>query len=126
VSFDAQLQGAGGVLLNQRRRPHHRLQILVPSGYESGEAYIVGKCHVCGSEFGEGQEAAWQRHVGDCARKHMGEILANRPSERQKGGPFDPDNWDREVDDYMVNVVGKRMREEGRFEVRPSERAGFS
>src|SRR5438552_18365309 len=86
---------------------------------------VVGVCHVCGSEFGEGQEQTWQKHVGDCARKHMDEILAMRPSERNKGGPFDPETWDPEVEAHMAEV-GRRMLRERRLEVLPHERAGHS
>jgi hypothetical protein len=87
--------------------------------------HVVGVCHVCGSEFGEGQEQVWQRHVGDCARRHMDEILAMRPSERNKGGPWDPETWDPEVDAHM-REVGRRMLRERRLEVLPHERAGHA
>lgn len=86
---------------------------------------VVGVCHVCGEKFGEGQEQLWQKHVGECARAHMDEILASRPSERNKGGPFDPETWDPEVEAHM-REVGKRMLAEGRLEVLPHERAGHS
>lgn len=86
---------------------------------------VVGVCNVCGAEFGEGQEQTWQKHVGNCARKHMDEILAMRPSQRNKGGPFDPDTWDPEVEAHM-REVGRRMLREGRLEVLPHERAGHS
>lgn len=114
---------AQGVLLGQNRRPAHALTILVPRGYD--DTTIVGVCHVCDAKFGEGQEEAWQRHVGKCARAHMDEIRASTPKARQRGTVFDPENWDPEVEDYMLSV-GKRMLREGRMEVKPHERAGFS
>ena len=117
----------GAVLLDKhrRRRPSHALTILVPRGYEDGQVVIVGRCHVCGAEFGEGEEQRWQKHVGDCARAHIDEIRAMAPSEKNRGGPFDPNNWDPEVDAHMLEV-GEQMRREGRWEVKPHERAGFS
>lgn len=115
---------ATGVLLDATGRPHRGgLTILVPQGHE--DVYVVGRCHVCGAEFGEGQEQAWQKHVGACARKHMDEILASRPSERNKGTLWDPNMWDPELDEHM-RQVGLAMAREGRMEVRRNERAGFS
>jgi hypothetical protein len=86
---------------------------------------VVGVCHVCGAKFGEGSETAWQRHVGECARAHMDEIMAARPSQALKGGPFDPESWDPEVEAHM-RKVGETMLREGRMEVLPHERAGHS
>jgi hypothetical protein len=120
---------AQGVILrgrNEQRRPKRSLTILVPRGHESEGVVIVGVCHVCGSKFGEGQEQVWQKHVGECARAHMDEIQASTPSERAKGGPWDPNNWDPEVEEYLQRVVGPRMLREGRFEMKPSEYAGLS
>lgn len=90
---------------------------------------MIGVCHVCplfGREtrFYAGEEQAWQRHVGQCARAHLDELRALAPSHADKGTPFDPENWDPEVDKHMLQV-GKRMLEEGRFEVKPHERAGL-
>jgi hypothetical protein len=112
-----------GVLLGPNRRPAHALTILVPHGYD--DARIVGVCHICDAKFGEGQEQAWERHVGKCARAHIDEIRANTPKAKQKGTVFDPDSFDPEIESYMLEV-GKRMLREGRWEVKPNERAGFS
>jgi len=46
-----------------------------------------------------------------------------RPSQRNKGGPFDPESWDPEVEAHM-REVGRTMLREGRLEVLPHERAG--
>lgn len=113
----------GAVLLDKRRRTQHSLEILVPGGYETRPEDIVGHCLVCGSKFYRGEEEAWQRHVGDCARAHMDDILNSAPSVRDKGTPFEP--WDPEVEQHMLGV-GRRMLAEGRREVLPHERAGFS
>lgn len=118
---------AAPVLLNPAgaRRRSGGLTIIVPRGYEDGDVVIVGKCHVCGGEFGEGEEQRWQEHVGNCARAHMDEIRAMAPSEANKGTLWDPNEWDPEVDAHMLEV-GRRMRREGRMVVKRSERAGFS
>lgn len=117
---------ARGVLLDARRRPRARpLTILVPRGHEQEDVVIVGRCHVCGSEFGPGEEQAWRSHVGKCARAHIDEIRASAPSERVKGTLWDPNNFDPEVDAHM-REVGRRMLREGRWEVLPHERAGLS
>ncbi len=97
------------------------------------EQPVVGRCKVvvnaagamCGATFYAGQEAAWERHVGDCARKHLDEIRAQAPSQRNKGTIFDNDGRDLEIERHL-HRVGERMKREGRLEVLPSERAGFS
>lgn len=123
---------AQGVLLDRRGgHPGRGLQILVPKGYEEGEVRIIGVCHVCRlvlekeTVFGEGEEQAWQRHVGECARAHIDELRALAPSHVDKGTVFDPNEWDKELDDYMRGV-GRRMLAEKRWTVKPHERAGFS
>jgi hypothetical protein len=58
-----------------------------------------------------------------CARRHLDEIRASSPRERNRGGPFDPDQWDPEIDAHMKRV-GERMLKEGRLEMDRSERAG--
>lgn len=122
---------AQGVLLERGRRPQRSLTILVPRGHEEAPPAIFGHCWVClavlGKEtiFHAGEEQAWERHVGECARKHLDEIRALAPSHVDAGGPFDPNNWDPEVDEHMRGV-GRRMLKEGRWEVKPHERAGLS
>lgn len=86
---------------------------------------VVGKCHVCGSEFGEGQEAAWEKHVGRCARAHIDDIRQSAHEQLRKGTLWDEDTWDPEVAAHL-REVGKRMLREGRLEVLPHERAGNS
>lgn len=119
----------GAVLLDRHRRPRHSLTILVPRGYEDIEGpVLIGVCHVCqmlGREtrFYAGEEQAWQRHVGRCARANLEEIRARAPRERQRGTPFDPDVWDPEEEAHMLRV-GQRMLAEGRMELRRNERAG--
>jgi hypothetical protein len=42
---------------------------------------------------------------------------------KNRGGPFDPETWDPEEEAHLLRV-GRRMREEGRWEVKPNERPG--
>ena|SRR5215831_6563354 len=109
----------GGILLGEQPAPRART-LYVPSGYEDRVAF---RCNVCGAGFPQEQAAVWQRHVGECARRNMDEILASRPSERNRGGPFDPESWDPELEAHM-REVGRTMLREGRMEVKRSERAG--
>lgn len=83
----------------------------------------VGGGEVCGKPFFPGEERAFQKHVGECAREHADEIRAESP--RQKMPVFDEETWDPEVAAHM-REVGRRMLREGRLETKPNERAGFS
>ena len=82
----------------------------------------TGEDQVCGKLFYPGEERAWQRHVGECAREHMDQVQASRPSVRL---PAVYESLDPEVDAHMERV-GKQMLKEGRLTVHPHERAGFS
>jgi hypothetical protein len=110
---------ARGVLLGDAANRGRGLQILVPRGYEDAE--VIGKCLVpgCGARFYAGDEAAWEKHVGPCARKNLDRIHALKRSL-----PIFED-YDPEVSKHLRGV-GKRMLREGRLEVRKNEGAGFS
>lgn len=115
---------ARGVILNGRGNPKAQgLQILVPPGL-ADEVVIVGRCTVpgCGATFREGEEQAWQQHVGKCARAHIDRLHA--VMDRAGAGPLGGD-WDPEVTRHM-RKVGEMMIREGRLTVKPSERAGFN
>lgn len=114
-----------GVILGEQKP--QALTLYVPKGLED-RGPLVGRCLIpgCGAKFYRGEGAVWQKHVGDCARRHADRVEAARPSVKDKGGPFDPNNWDPEVEAHFRTRVGPRMKEEGRLEVRPNERAGFS
>lgn len=77
---------------------------------------------ICGRCWYDGEERAYQAHVGKCARSHLQEIDAQRLKTRAP--IFDEESWDPEVAEHL-RKVGKRMRAEGRLEVRPNEKAGF-
>jgi len=96
------------------------LTIYVPRGYEEQQV-IVGRCLVpgCGAIFREGEEAAWQRHVGRCARANMDRIRARTAT------PPLMEDFDPEITRHMRGV-GRRMIDERRLEIKPNERAGFS
>ena len=86
---------------------------------------IVGHCLICKARFYAGEENTWQRHVGVCARGHMDEIQAMRPSVKNKGTMWDPEFGDPEIERHFRRVR-ERMKEEGRTEILPNEKAGFS
>lgn len=92
------------------------LQIIADTGEP-----VVYHCTVCGWGFTGNEQREWQRHVGECARKNMDEIRAKS----KQMAVFDEENWDPEVAAHM-RKVGQRMLKEGRLEVKPEERAGFS
>lgn len=120
---------------HRRRNPAHALTIHLPSGYQSGieQAEDQGGhiCRVlvdaeeeriCGTTFALDDEAGYLRHLRQCVSDHRDVIHAASP--RTKMPWLDPEAWDPEIDEHM-RKVGERMLEEGRFEVKPSERAGF-
>jgi len=111
-----------GVLLGDAAKRPDRLTIHVPQGYE--DSVVVGKCLVpgCGAVFFRGQEALWQKHVGNCARRNMDRIQAE--VDKHRASPFHEKHWDPEVARHLRGV-GEQMKREGRLEVRPSERAGL-
>lgn len=83
-----------------------------------------GHCNVCEQDL-YGTVGDMQRHMAACARRELDTIRAAAPSQQFKGSPFDRELWDVELEDHMEKV-GKRMLAEGRMEVLPSEKAGFS
>lgn len=99
------------------------LTIHVPRGYERDGEVKIGVCRVpgCGAKFFKGQEEAWQRHVGKCARANIDRLRSMSPRNKHSG-IFDEAAWDPEVASHL-KTVGRRMLEEGRLEMRPSERA---
>lgn len=111
-------------------RPPGGPAILVPSRYADKDVEAtmicrvpVGGGEICGKPFFPGEERAWQKHVGECAARHRDEIDEQSPRTRLPA--FDPERDDPEIAAHMKKV-GKRMLEEGRWVVKPSERAGFS
>lgn len=128
----------GVVLPGDVARKGTGLTIIVPRGYESEQdrmadpeagGYMVCRVlvdaqteRVCGRLFEPGEERAFQKHVGDCAREHIDQIRAGSP--RAKMPVLDPNEWDPEIEEHM-RKVGRRMIREGRLEVRKNERAGF-
>lgn len=118
----------GGVVLDASGKVarRDRARIYVPPGLVEDRGEPIGRCHVCAdvlgreTKFFRGEEGAWQRHVGECARAHLSEIRELAA----KRNPL-PDYGDPEVEQHMLGV-GRRMLAEKRWEMRPSERAGLS
>lgn len=129
---------SGLILPGDVARRGRGLTIHVPRGYETeqdrmadpeAQGYMICRVIVsaserviCGRIFEPGEKRAWQEHCGTCAMEHINEIRAASPRARMP--VFDPASWDTEIEEHM-RKVGERMRNEGRFEVRRSERAGF-
>jgi len=80
-----------------------------------------GYCSICDCDLW-GTVGDLQKHMAACARENIDTIRAAAPSAKNKGGPFDPENWDPEVEAHL-REVGKRMLKEGRLEMHDSERA---
>jgi hypothetical protein len=77
----------------------------------------TGPEDICGKPFYPGEELAWQRHVGECARAHMDAIKERSPASRNAWA----EDWDPEYSAFMEKV-GRRMLAEGRWETKPNER----
>jgi hypothetical protein len=108
------------------------ITLYVPAEYADDGARrngqpLIGHCLVptddkggtCGARFYRGEEQRWQKHVGECARKHMDVIEVLR--ERERLSIFHEDQWDPEAAAYL-REVGSQMLREQRFELRPNER----
>jgi hypothetical protein len=87
-----------------------------------GERRQIARCTVPGCDlvFYEGEERAYERHVGACARANMDRIRSTIDAKHLD--VFD--DWDPEVSAYMRHTVAPRMLKEGRLEVLPRERTG--
>lgn len=101
--------------------------IILPPGFNERERIAVCRVPVaegqlCNHVFYAGEERAYRKHVGDCAREHADVIRAESPI--SKFPMMDPAKWDPEVDAHM-GKVGKQMRKEGRMTVNENEKAGF-
>jgi len=93
--------------------------LMVPRGYEDQDVVLVGHCTTCEAKFYRGQEDDWQRHVGRCAREHLGEIMAAREEHKKRMAIFQEESWDPEWAAHQ-RKVGKRMLAEGRLVAKPA------
>lgn len=95
--------------------------ILGPDGRPLVDREVYGRCTVPGCDliFYAGEEQAWQRHVGRCARANMDRIQSVIESRHLP--VFD--DWDPEVTAHFKKVRA-RMEAEGRWELKPRERTG--
>lgn len=83
----------------------------------------IGQCNLCGVPFYSDRDL--RAHFATVEHREATEAaLAEREAEKQRLA-FLHDHPDPEVRDHLLEV-GKRMKREGRWEVRPNERAGFS
>lgn len=95
--------------------------LYVPKGYEQGEVAPIGGCYVCGTPFFPGDDHV--AHFKRCVKENEADL--REQSIKKRMPMFDGDTWDPEIESHMKKV-GERMLAEGRWEVKPNERAGFS
>lgn len=109
------------IVLPGEREPG--LEVLVPRDYAEDPAFVcrvpVGEEDMCGKVFYRHERAAFERHVGECARANMDAIHARSPRARMP--VFDEENWDPEAAAYLKRV-GERMLREGRLVTKKNER----
>jgi hypothetical protein len=106
------------LILPGEKSRRSNLQILVPRDHST----VVGRCDLCELVFYDEAEA--RRHFERNARKHA-EMANEMRQERLEERMPVFEEWDPEVAAHL-RKVGERMKREGRLEVRPDERAGFS
>lgn len=101
--------------------PQDRLTIYVPRGAERRK---TGECYLCGAAFAAGDDVV--AHMKRCVHAAGEDVRAERYDKVSRLEIFlDPGAWDPEVTEHL-RKVGVRMLAEGRMELKPSERAGFS
>lgn len=118
-----------GIILDSTGKPlqARTRRLFVPNGHE--DEAPIGHCWVCqmakgvATKFYAGEEEAWQRHVGLCARANMDVIRANSPFERNRDNVFGQ-SQDPEAEEHLLKI-GRRMVAEGRYELKRSERAAL-
>lgn len=97
------------------------LTILVPQGYERP---ATGECFLCGEMFAPGDNVV--AHMKKCVTDAGHDHRQDHEDRKERLAIFyDREAWDPEVEDHL-RKVGQRMLKEGRWEVKPNERAGFS
>jgi len=93
---------------------------LILPGHYARQGERVGVCSTCDKRFYRGEEQAWQKHVYECAKAHLSEILAAREEQKRRLAIFhESDNPDR---DAHLAKVGEQMLREGRLVMKKSER----
>jgi hypothetical protein len=110
-----------GLILPGDRPQRGGLTILVPRGYESGDAPTpVGECLLCEVQFFTEEDA--QRHFRRNARKHASLAEEAKQEALEERMPvFSEESWDPEYSAHM-REVGRRMLREGRLTTKPHER----
>jgi hypothetical protein len=83
----------------------------------------IGQCDLCGTPFFSHRDL--RAHFATPEHRDAVEAEIAERRAQQKRLAFLHESDDPEVEAHL-REVGKRMRAEGRWEVKPSERAGFS
>ena len=110
-----------GLILPGDRPARGGLTILVPRGYETGDApEPVGYCALCETEF-HTDEAA-RRHFEREGRRHRSLAEEARQQKLEERMPiFSEQSWDPDYAAHM-RKVGRRMLREGRLVTKKNER----
>jgi hypothetical protein len=84
----------------------------------------IGSCALCECPFYSDRDL--RAHFGTIAHREAAQAAIQAEQRRKQRLAFlhDPDLNDVEVEEHL-RKVGQRMRREGRWEVRPNEKAGF-
>jgi hypothetical protein len=101
-------------------QPRPGLTIMVPRGYEEPPK---ATCFLCGSDFTS--DTALIRHAKTCVNDAGHDHRMEREEKNARLEIFSEEAWDPEVSAHL-RKVGQQMLKEGRWEVKPNERAGFS
>ena len=83
----------------------------------------IGGCELCGVPFYDHRDTV--AHLQTIEHREAAEDMARYEAERKARLAMIYEHPDPEVQAHMEKV-GKRMLEEGRWTVKPNERAGFS
>lgn len=83
----------------------------------------VGRCYLCHVDLYSDRDVRLHMASGE-HRDAIEDARAEREAEKRRLALFH-EHPDPEVEAHMLRV-GERMRREGRWEVKPNERAGFS
>jgi hypothetical protein len=85
----------------------------------------IGQCELCSVPFYSTRDAVSHLQTAEHGDNVEWAREAREHQKRMLAVVHDPEFGDPEIEEHM-RKVGKRMLAEGRWEVKPSEKAGFS
>jgi hypothetical protein len=84
----------------------------------------IGHCTICEVPFYSNRDTVAHLRGSEHRLNMAAEMAARRQRNQRLAVFYDPEWGDPEIEAHMKRV-GRRMRAERRWEVKPSERAGF-